>query len=260
MVAPEQLRAQLRGRSLAIQLTRIEQLHISATAPVEHRLSVFSLQSIAARVRFLSAQLAELDPQLLALIKQHPAGPTLLAEPRRRPRRRRAVIDLLVPPRARPQRGRVRLAGWRLAHRDEQRSTLPAPPQPRWRPRSEPGTAHRRHHPTAMPPRIHRLRDQADCTGQDAPRYPTLSQTRAGPTTRHHQHRGLTNCERRTGCCASTCTRTPTCPCSPRMTWTRSPRSSIIGPAGCSAGPRPPRRSGWSSRAGCSWGSRDRAW
>ncbi len=42
---------------------------------------MFSLQSIAARVRFLSAQLAELDPQLLSLLKQHPAGPTLLDEP-----------------------------------------------------------------------------------------------------------------------------------------------------------------------------------
>ena len=81
MVAPEQLRAQLRGRSLAVQLARIEQLQIPGAAPVEHRLSVFSLKSIAARVRFLSAQLAELDPQLLDLIKQHPAGPTLLAEP-----------------------------------------------------------------------------------------------------------------------------------------------------------------------------------
>jgi len=81
VVAPEHLRAQLRGRSLPVQLTRIELLHVPAAAPVEHRLSVFSLQSIAARVRFLSAQLAELDPQLLTLIKQHPAGPTLLAEP-----------------------------------------------------------------------------------------------------------------------------------------------------------------------------------
>lgn len=81
VVAPEQFRAQLRGRSLAVQLTRIEQLRMTATAPVEQRLSVFSLQSIAARVRFLSTQLAELDPQLLTLIKQHPAGPTLLAEP-----------------------------------------------------------------------------------------------------------------------------------------------------------------------------------
>ena len=39
------------------------------------------MQSLADRVRFLSTQLAELDPQLLELIKQHPAGPTLLAEP-----------------------------------------------------------------------------------------------------------------------------------------------------------------------------------
>jgi len=81
VVAPEQLRAQLRGRSLTVQLTRIEALPIHSAAPVEHRLSVFSLQSIAARVRFLSAQLAELDPQLLELIKAHPAGPALLTEP-----------------------------------------------------------------------------------------------------------------------------------------------------------------------------------
>jgi transposase len=81
VVAPEHLRAQLRGRLLTVQLNRIEQLQAPASAPVEQRLSVFSLQSIAARIRFLSAQLAELDPQLLALIKQHPAGPSLLAEP-----------------------------------------------------------------------------------------------------------------------------------------------------------------------------------
>jgi len=78
--APEELRAQLRGRSLAVQLARIEQLQITTVAPVEQRLSVFSLQSVAARVRFLYAQLAELDPQLLELIRQHPAGPALLAE------------------------------------------------------------------------------------------------------------------------------------------------------------------------------------
>jgi transposase len=80
VVAPEHLRAELRGRSLIVQLRRIEQLHIPASATVEHRLSVFTMQSIAARTRFLSVQLAELDPQLLALIKQHPAGPALLAE------------------------------------------------------------------------------------------------------------------------------------------------------------------------------------
>jgi transposase len=81
VVAPEQLRAQLRGKSLLVQLSRIEQLQAPAAAAVECRLSVFSLKSVAARVRFLSSQLADLDPQLLSLIKQHPAGPTLLAEP-----------------------------------------------------------------------------------------------------------------------------------------------------------------------------------
>jgi len=80
VVAPEHQRAQLRGRSLASQLNRIEDLQVITTAPVEERLSVFTLQSIASRIRFLSQQLAELDPQLLDLIKQHPAGPSLLAE------------------------------------------------------------------------------------------------------------------------------------------------------------------------------------
>jgi len=45
VVAPEQLRAQLRGRSLTAQLGRIEELRIPAEAPIEHRLSVFTLQS-----------------------------------------------------------------------------------------------------------------------------------------------------------------------------------------------------------------------
>lgn len=80
VVAPEELRAQLRGRSLADQLTRIEQLPITPTTTVEQRVSVSTLQSITARVRFLSAQLADLDPQLLELIKLHPAGPTLLTQ------------------------------------------------------------------------------------------------------------------------------------------------------------------------------------
>ncbi len=42
VVAPERLRAQLHGRSLAVQLTRIEQLQTESAAPVEHRLSVFT--------------------------------------------------------------------------------------------------------------------------------------------------------------------------------------------------------------------------
>lgn len=46
------MRAQLRGRALTVQLTRIEHLNIPPAAPVEHRLSIFTLQSIAVRSRF----------------------------------------------------------------------------------------------------------------------------------------------------------------------------------------------------------------
>jgi len=42
---------------------------------------VLTLQSIAARIQFLIAQAAELEPELLKLIREHPAGPTLLGEP-----------------------------------------------------------------------------------------------------------------------------------------------------------------------------------
>jgi transposase len=81
VVAPEQLRARLRGCPLAKQLDRIEELVTPAGASVEHRVTVLTLRSIAARVRFLFAQTADLDPELLALVKAHPAGPALLAEP-----------------------------------------------------------------------------------------------------------------------------------------------------------------------------------
>jgi len=81
VVAPEHLRAPLRGRSLTCQLERVEAFTCAAGVPVEHRVTVLTLRSIAARIRFLIGQTAELDPELLALVKAHPAGPALLAEP-----------------------------------------------------------------------------------------------------------------------------------------------------------------------------------
>jgi hypothetical protein len=38
------------------------------------------VQSIAARIHFLTGQVAKLDPELVELVKAHPAGPTLLSE------------------------------------------------------------------------------------------------------------------------------------------------------------------------------------
>jgi transposase len=81
VVAPEHLRAMLRGVSLSKQLERIETLPTPVGASIEHRVTVLTLRSIAARIRFLAAQTVELDPELLALVKAHPAGPALLAEP-----------------------------------------------------------------------------------------------------------------------------------------------------------------------------------
>jgi transposase len=81
IVAPEHLRAGLRGQPLARQLDRIEAMTTSAGATIEHRITTMTLQSITTRIRFLSGRLTELDPELARLLRQHPAGPALLAEP-----------------------------------------------------------------------------------------------------------------------------------------------------------------------------------
>ena len=80
VVAPEHLRAGLRGLSLAKQLQRIHELTSSEQATVEHRVTVLTLKSIAARIEFLLAQTAQLEPELLKLVNDHPAGPAPLAE------------------------------------------------------------------------------------------------------------------------------------------------------------------------------------
>jgi transposase len=81
VVAPEHLRAQLRQRSLSKQLAAIDRLNASPDAGVEHWITVVTLHSIATRIRFLSQQSSELDRELAQLLKQHPAGRTMLAEP-----------------------------------------------------------------------------------------------------------------------------------------------------------------------------------
>jgi transposase len=81
VTAPEDLRAGLRGISLAKQLDRIAELTSPDSASVEHRVTVSTLRSITARIRFLSAQISDLDPELKALVEAHAAGPALLAEP-----------------------------------------------------------------------------------------------------------------------------------------------------------------------------------
>jgi transposase len=81
VVAPEHLRARLRQRSLLKQLAAVEDMQAAASATTEHRITVFTLSSIAARIRFLSQQVHQLDKELALLLKDHPAGPALLSEP-----------------------------------------------------------------------------------------------------------------------------------------------------------------------------------
>ncbi len=81
VVAPEQLRAQLRHRCLTKQLAVIDQLDTTPDAGVEHRITIVTLHLIAARIRFLAQQASQLDRELSQLLKQHPAGPARLAEP-----------------------------------------------------------------------------------------------------------------------------------------------------------------------------------
>jgi transposase len=81
VAAPEHLRATLRGLSLTKQLARIEASTTTTAATVEHRVTVLTLQSITARIRFLTGQLDDIDPELGRLLRQHPAGPALLAQP-----------------------------------------------------------------------------------------------------------------------------------------------------------------------------------
>jgi transposase len=55
VVAPEHLRARLRGLPLATQLQCITELGTPDTATVEHRVTVLTLRSIAARIEFRSS-------------------------------------------------------------------------------------------------------------------------------------------------------------------------------------------------------------
>ncbi len=68
VVAPEHLRAGLRGQSLATQLSAAESLTAAPTAAVEYRVTVMTLQSITARIRFLTDQLQQIHPELEATV------------------------------------------------------------------------------------------------------------------------------------------------------------------------------------------------
>ena len=146
----------------------------SADATVEHRITTLTLQSITARIRFLAAQLAELDPELTQLVRQHPAGPRLLAEPGVGP----VVAAQMLISWSHPGRVRrcLRLPGWRRAAGSQQRPADKAPLNAAVT-APEPGTAHRRDHPNALPPRTRAYQARRTAQGK-TPRHPALHQAR----------------------------------------------------------------------------------
>jgi len=181
VVAPEYLRAPLRGCSLLVQLRRIEDFISPPEAGVEHRITVFTMRSIAARIRFLFAQTAELDPQLLALVKQHPAGPVLLAEPGVGPVSAAQLLISWSHPGQVRRRSSLRRTGRGSTTGSQQRPTNPTPPWPRRRPRPQPRTALHRDHQPPLPPGVTAVRDQAHRAGQNPPRRPPFPQTCTRP-------------------------------------------------------------------------------
>jgi transposase len=186
VVSPEPVRAQLRGRPLAEQLTVIETMTMAAASAVEHRMTVFTMHSITARIRFLTGQLDEIDPELLAQITAYPAGPALPAETGVGPV---VAAQLLIswshPGRLRSEAAFASLAG--VAPLEASSGQRSRHRLNRRRPRPEPGTAHRRHHPHQMPRRDPGIRSPAHPAGQDPPRHPPLPQAHLGqaPIPRH---------------------------------------------------------------------------
>jgi transposase len=108
VAAPEQLRSDLRGCSLARPLARIEAMRTQPEGAVEHRMAVLTLPSIAARVRFAVSTGRRTRPGT-----DDPAqAPPRRARPARRARSWtggcRPAARELVASRAGPKRGRLR--------------------------------------------------------------------------------------------------------------------------------------------------------
>jgi transposase len=77
--APEELRAELRGRSTAAQVTYCAKLRDRPTRSLEHRTTVRALRSTARRIQFLQAEASQLQERIAQLVTA--AKPQLLALP-----------------------------------------------------------------------------------------------------------------------------------------------------------------------------------
>jgi len=118
--APEELRAELRGRSTSNQINACASLRERPTRSLEHQATVRALRATAQRVQFLAAEADQLQAELTVLIQA--VVPWLLEVPGVGPLsaaqvlvswshagrfRSEAALPLwLAPTRSRPRRGR----------------------------------------------------------------------------------------------------------------------------------------------------------
>jgi transposase len=77
--APEELRAELRGRNTASQIQRCASLRTRPTRSLEHQATVRALRATAQRIQFLAAEADQLQAELTVLVQA--AAPWLLEVP-----------------------------------------------------------------------------------------------------------------------------------------------------------------------------------
>jgi transposase len=77
--APEELRAQLRGRSTTSQVAQCASLRERPARSLEHRMTVYALRATAQRIRFLQAEEDQLEVELSMLVRA--LAPWLLEVP-----------------------------------------------------------------------------------------------------------------------------------------------------------------------------------
>jgi len=77
--APEELRAELRGRSTASQIHYCASLRARPTRPLEHQATVRALRATAQRIQLLAAEADQLQAELTSLIRA--VAPWLLEVP-----------------------------------------------------------------------------------------------------------------------------------------------------------------------------------
>jgi hypothetical protein len=143
LTAPDDIREQLRGRTVVDQLVRISGLRVKASDTIERRTLIAALRGLASRIRVLDQDMRTKRTRAHRHRPQRPPG--ALRPARRRPVQRRPATRRVLPPRSLPQRSRVRRPRRRRPARSILRPRCPSSPQPARRSPAQPSTAHHRH-------------------------------------------------------------------------------------------------------------------